>query len=49
MNVIYKYDFVFKDNNNLNENIIFCHGFNSFLNLFKIFENYWIKLNYYVL
>ncbi|QQH21220.1 alpha/beta hydrolase [Mycoplasmopsis bovis] len=49
MSIIYKYDYVFKDNNNSEENIIFCHGFNSSPNSFKIFENYWTKSNYYAL
>lgn len=48
-NVVYDYDVVFKDNNNLNENIVFCYGFNFLLKIFKIFEKYWIKSNYYVL
>ncbi|MDQ0568128.1 alpha/beta fold hydrolase [Mycoplasma yeatsii] len=47
--VIYDYDFIFKDNNNVEQNVIFCHGFNSSPNSFKQFQNYWTKTNYYAL
>ncbi|MCE6115332.1 alpha/beta fold hydrolase [Mycoplasmopsis agalactiae] len=48
-NVVYDYEVVFKDNNNPNENIVFCHGFNSSPKTFKTFEKYWTKSNYYAL
>ncbi|SBO45620.1 hypothetical protein MBOVJF4428_00659 [Mycoplasmopsis agalactiae] len=38
MKPIYKYNVVFKDNNNPNENIIFCHGLNSTADRFDIFK-----------
>ncbi|QVJ95124.1 alpha/beta fold hydrolase [Mycoplasma mycoides] len=47
--IIYDYDYIFKDNNNNTENIIFCHGFNASINVFNIFKNYWTKSNYYAL
>ncbi len=47
--IIYDYNVVFKDNGNDNENIIFCHGFNSSPKTFKLFEQYWTKSNYYAL
>ncbi|QBF34364.1 alpha/beta hydrolase [Mycoplasmopsis phocirhinis] len=47
--IIYDYPYVFKDNHNPNENIIFVHGFNSNPNAFKIFEKYWTKSNYYAI
>ncbi len=49
MKPIYKYNVVFKDNNNPDENIIFCHGLNSTADRFDIFKNYWTKSNYYAL
>ncbi|WP_029513303.1 alpha/beta fold hydrolase [Mycoplasmopsis primatum] len=47
--IIYDYKYTFKDNNNPNENIVFCHGFNSSPEVFKTFEKYWTKSNYYAL
>ncbi|MBZ4218323.1 alpha/beta fold hydrolase [Mycoplasma tauri] len=47
--IIYDYPYVFKDNNNEEENIIFVHGFNSSPASFKIFQNYWTKSNYYAI
>ncbi|WFQ95283.1 alpha/beta fold hydrolase [Mycoplasma feriruminatoris] len=49
MSIIYDYEFVFKNNNNDKENIIFCHGFNSKLTALSAFSNYWTKSNYYAL
>ncbi|PTD31399.1 alpha/beta fold hydrolase [Mycoplasma leachii] len=45
--LIYDYDYVFKDNNNSDLNIIYVHGFNSSYKAFEIFEKYWTKTNYY--
>ncbi|MCT4469523.1 alpha/beta fold hydrolase [Mycoplasma sp. HS2188] len=47
--IIYDYPYVFKDNNNPEENIIFVHGFNSSPNTFKLFQNYWKNSNYYAI
>ncbi|WP_434341739.1 alpha/beta hydrolase [Mycoplasma putrefaciens] len=47
--IIYNYDYVYKNNNNNQYNIIFCHGFNSSPRVFDIFKNYWDKSDYYAL
>ncbi|QVK09708.1 alpha/beta fold hydrolase [Mycoplasma mycoides] len=49
MNLIYDYNYVFKNNNNDNESIIFVHGYNSSPRTFEIFEKYWTRSNYYAL
>ncbi|WP_029608569.1 alpha/beta fold hydrolase [Mycoplasma simbae] len=47
--IIYDYPYIFKNNNNAEQNIIFVHGFNSSPAAFKIFEKYWTKSNYYAI
>lgn len=47
--IIYDYPYVFKDNGNDSENIVFVHGFNSGPHTFSIFEKYWTKCNYYAI
>lgn len=47
--VIYDYEYAFKDNNNKDGAIIYCHGHNSKPEIFEMFQNYWTKTNYYAL
>ncbi|QVK08818.1 alpha/beta fold hydrolase [Mycoplasma mycoides] len=49
MSIIYDYEFIFKNNCNDKENIVFCHGFNSKLTSLNRFSKYWTKSNYYAL
>lgn len=45
----YQYPYIFKNNNNFKNPVIFVHGFNSSPNCFSNFEMYWEKSNYYAL
>ncbi len=46
--IIYDYSYYFKDNNS-EQNIIFCHGFNSKYTALELFPSQHQKFNYYAL
>ncbi|EIN14975.1 Esterase/lipase [Mycoplasmopsis agalactiae 14628] len=46
--IIYDYPYYFKDNNS-EQNIIFCHGFNSKYTALELFANQHSKFNFYAL
>ncbi len=46
--IIYDYSYYFKDNNS-EQNIIFCHGFNSKYTALEFFSSQHQKFNYYAL
>ncbi|QQH20131.1 alpha/beta hydrolase [Mycoplasmopsis bovis] len=46
--IIYDYSYYFKDNNS-EQNIIFCHGFNSKYTALELFSSQHQKFNYYAL